>query len=335
MGKEAGKAPAPVLTTAGGKSVSKLSVGGFVQAVAESGGAPDSRYAGMNNRFYLRRARINVNASFAEHFSAKIEADFGAASIAAGSGNRGQLTDGYVQWNRYPEATIRLGQFKTPFGFEQIFSDTKVFTIERGLVSDRLTVSRQIGAMLTGDVAAKRVTYSVGAFNGNGVNIGNNDNDDFMLVGRLTGVLLEGERKGGKYAWTAGVNTFSSDDTGTFTGRRSGFGLDTQLAFGPATIQAEWLQNTRDPATGTTVKSDGFSVLGAWAFDKHWRGVLRFDSYDSDTAIGNTETKVWIVGLDYLFKGDDLRLSVNYVTGDQPAPLGRDDRLITRLQIIF
>ena len=325
---------APILVRPGGKET-KFALGGFIQALAETGGAPDSRYTGMNDRFYVRRVRINVNASFAEHFAAKIEADFGAGSIAASSGIRGQLTDGYVQWNRYPEATIRLGQFKTPFGFEQLFSDTKVFTIERGLVSDRLTVSRQIGGMLTGDVAENRLNYSVGAFSGNGVNTGNNDNDDFMLAGRLTGVLLEGERSGRKFTWTAGINAFSSDDTDTFTGRRSGFGLDTQLAFGPANVQAEWLQNTRDPVTGTTIKQDGFSLMGAWAFDKHWRGVLRFDSLDLDTALGNTETDEWIFGLDYLIKGDDLRLSLNYVLGDQPAPIGRDDRLISRLQVIF
>lgn len=335
VGKEAGKTPAPVQVTPGGKVVSKLSVGGFIQALAESGGAPDSRYTGMNDRFYVRRARINVNAAFAEHFSAKIEADFGAGSIAAASGARGQMTDGYVQWNRYPEATVRIGQFKTPFGFEQLFSDTKVFTIERGLVSDRLTVSRQIGGMLTGDVAEKRLTYSVGAFNGNGTNTGNNDNDDFLLVGRLNGVVFKGESHGRKFAWTAGINSFSSEDAGTFTGSRRGLGIDTQVEFGPLTVQAEWLQNTRDPNVGATVKSEGYSVLGAWAFDKHWRGVLRLDSFDGDTALANTNTDEWIVGVDYLFKGDDLRLSFNYVSGDQPAPTGRNDRLISRLQIIF
>lgn len=332
--KDAPPSVAPIFVRPSGKET-KLALGGFIQALAESGGVTDARYGGMNDRFYLRRARINANASFAEHFSAKLEADFGAASIAAGSGARAQMTDGYVQWNRYPEATVRIGQFKTPFGFEQLFSDTKVFTIERGLVSDRLTISRQIGGMITGDVAARRLTYSVGAFNGNGVNIGNNDNDEFMFAGRLNGILLAGESGGHKFTWTAGINAFSSEDSGTFTGRRSGFGLDTQLAFGPATLQAEWLQNTRDPVTGATVKSDGYSLLSAWAFDQHWRGVLRFDSYDSDTALGNTETDEWIFGVDYLIKGDDLRLSFNYVIGDQPAPIGRDERLIGRLQVIF
>lgn len=333
-GKDGAPTIAPVLVRPGGKEV-KLALGGFIQALAETGGVPDSRYNGMNDRIYLRRARVNLNASFAEHFSAKLEADFGSASIAGASGARGQMTDGYVQWDQHPEAVVRVGQFKTPFGYEQLYSDTKVFTIERGLVSDRLTVSRQIGAMVTGEVADKRLSYSGGVFNGNSVNIGNNDNDEFMLVGRLAGVVFEGESHGRKYVWTAGANAFSSDDTGTFTGTRTGFGVDTQLTYGPATFQAEWLQNSRDPVTGATVKSDGYSLLGAWSFDKHWRGVVRFDSLDTDTAVGNTETDEWILGLDYLFKGDDLRLSFNYVLGDQPAPAGRDDRLIGRLQVIF
>lgn len=340
VGKEASKAPepaakpAPVFVTPGGKAA-KLTLGGFIQAHFEMGGTPDVRYAGMNDRFLLRRARLNVNATFAEYFQAKLEGEFGAGTINSATSTRGQLTDGFVQWNRYPEVTFRMGQFKTPFGYEQLYSDTKVFTIERGLVSDRLTVSRQLGGMLTGDVLDKKLTYSVGAFNGSSINTSLNDNNDFMLVGRLNGVLLSGGADGKKFTWTGGINGFSTDDSGAFTGTRTGFGLDTQLVIGPGTFQAEWLENERDPTTGATINTRGWSVLGAWAFDKHWRGVVRFDSIDTDTAALNATTEEWILGLDYLIKGDDLRLSINYVIGDQPAPLDRDDRFIARLQAIF
>ena len=332
--KDAPASVAPVLVRPAGKET-KLAIGGFVQAHAETGGAPDARYTGVSDRFLVRRARLNATATFAEYFSAKIEADFGANSISTGSGARGQMTDGFIQWARYPEATVKFGQFKTPFGFEQLTSDTKIYTIERALSNDRLTVSRQIGAALSGDLAEKRFGYSVGLFNGTSVNTGLNDNDDFMLVGRFSGVLLQGESGSHKFKWTTAINGFTSDDTGAFTGRRTGLGADTQFAFGPLELQAEWLENERDPATGTTLTSDGWSLLGSWTFDKHWRGVVRFDTFDLNTALANTETDEWTIGVDYMIKGDDLKLSLNYLRGEQPDPLGSDDRLIGRLQVVF
>ncbi|BET67890.1 hypothetical protein ASA1KI_28080 [Opitutales bacterium ASA1] len=324
----------PVLVRPAGKAT-RVTLGGFVQALGEVGGTPDPRYNGTNDRFYVRRARLLVNASFAEHFAASLGAEFGAASVAGGSGTRGQMVDGFVEWRKFPDATIRLGQFKTPFGYEQIYSDTRVFTIERGLASDRLTFGRQIGAMVTGDVLDKRLSYSLAAFNGNGTNNGNNDDEKFMFVGRLNGILAEIDVNGRRLRWQGGVNAMQSDDNAAFVGRRSGFGLDTQVLWGPGTFQAEWLRNSRDPVTGTRVDSEGWSLLGAWAIDKHWRGVVRFDRFDSDTALRNTETDLWVFGLDYLFKGDDLRLSLNYMLGEQPEPIGRDDRLVGRLQVIF
>ena len=63
---------------------------------------------------------------------------------------------------------IRVGQFKTPFGFEQLYSDPRLFITERSLGNDRLTQSRQLGAQVGGDVLDKRLTYAIGLFNGTG-----------------------------------------------------------------------------------------------------------------------------------------------------------------------
>ncbi len=74
------------------------------------------------------------------------------------------MTDGYITWNRHAEANVRVGQFKTPFGFEQLYSDTRLHTIERSLANDRLTLSRQIGAQVGGDFLEKRLSYARGSF---------------------------------------------------------------------------------------------------------------------------------------------------------------------------
>lgn len=57
-------------------------------------------------------------------------------------------TDLYVNWHRVPELNIKVGQFKPPFGLEQITPDTKLPFTERTAVTEALTPERQIGAQI-------------------------------------------------------------------------------------------------------------------------------------------------------------------------------------------
>ncbi len=328
-----GKSPLPSVKP-GGREKS-LALGGFVQANFESGDAPDSRFAGLNNRFLLRRARLFVSGTFAENIAFKLESDFGNNSIAAKTGISGQMTDAYLSWTKYPEASLRLGQFKTPFGYEQLAADTKIYTVERSLPNDSLTLGRQVGLMAYGDVADKRLSYSIAAYNGTGTNISSNDNQKFLWVGRVAGTVLDTQVDGKKVKVTAGANYFSTQDKGTFTGRREGEGLDAQVVYGPAELQAEWLRNDRHPLTGAATQSQGWAVLGAYTFLPKWQGVVRYETYDSNTATASTTTGLWTYGVNYLIKGDDLKLSLNWLTGDQPVPLSDGDRFLCRMQMMF
>jgi phosphate-selective porin len=320
---------APVFVLPAGK-VKKVVLGGFVQGNAEFGDAPDTRWGTDDDRFLLRRARLNLTATLANDFTAKIEADFGANSLNTGAGSRGQLTDGYIQWSKYDAANVRIGQFKTPFGYEQLISDTKLLTIERALPNDRLTVSRQIGVAVMGDIVEKRLSYSVGAFNGNGVNTGQNDNENFMWAGRVSGQAYEGTIAGQPVKLTGGINAFTAQNDAP-SNRKVGYGMDVQAVSGPLTLLAEWLRNEND----ALAEAAGWSMLAAWRFNDNWRGLVRYETYDGDTAIANTTTDVWTLGVDYLFKGDDLKFSLNYLLGEQPEPADDGGRLIARMQVVF
>jgi hypothetical protein len=322
------------MVTAGGRE-GKLSVGGFVQANFESGHAPDARFAGINDRFLLRRARLNVSASFVENVIFKMESDFGNNSISPKTGASGQLTDVFAAWTKFSAASVRVGQFKTPYGFEQLTSDTKTLTVERALPNDRLTLGRQIGAAVYGDVASKRVSYSLGAFNGTGTNIGSNDSQKFMWVGRVSGVAYKGEFGTTKVKLSTGANAFTTEDKGTFTGRRTGSGVDAQLAVGAAELQAEWLRNDLHPFTGRATAMQGWSLLSAISITRQVQGIVRYESYDSNVAVGRTTTGVWTFGFNYLLKGDDLKLSLNYLSGSQPGPAVDGGRLLGRVQVVF
>src|SRR5207248_1387911 len=98
----------------------------------------------------------------------------------------------WVNWHQIPALQVKAGQYKAPFGLEQLTPDTSLLTIERTLPTGAITPDRQIGAELWGKPFTSiwpeqkdLLTYYAGIFNGNGRNITVNDNNNFMFVGRL------------------------------------------------------------------------------------------------------------------------------------------------------
>lgn len=325
-----GKAPLTVVKAAGKEQ--KLSIGGYVQANAEFGRAADSRWAGINNRILLRRARVTVKGAFAENFEFTLQPDFGNNSIAANTGYRAGLADAYIAWTKHEAANVQIGQFKSAFGYEQLLADTKTATVERSLPNDLLTVSRQMGVAVLGTLAGKRISYNVGAYNGNGVNNGNNDNDQFMYAARVAATAWSR----GTDKLSFGTNGYWSNDTGTFTGRRTAWGLDGQLALGAFDFNAEYLHALQNRITGADTTADGWSALAGYFFiPKTLQGVLRYETYNANVKVGGNTSRAWVIGANYYIKGDDLKLSFNYMLGDPAGPLSQEGRFLSRLQVIF
>lgn len=310
----------------------KLAVGGLLQVNAGAGGTPDARFDGVRDRFLVRRARLMMRGSFAENIDFMFLPEFGNAAIAGVTGYRGQLTDAYLTWKKYPQATLQAGQFKTPFGYEQLISDAKVATVERSLPNDRLTFGRQIGASLSGAAAGDRLTYSAGLFNGNGTNNGNNDNDQMMSAARVGAVVWAR----GSDSLRINANLLHSRDTGAFNGTRQGRGIDLQLARGPMEMAAEYLRVDSVRASGGTIAADGWMAQATWSFAaKIWQAVARFETFDANRrAVGNVSDG-WVLGFNYYLKGEDLKFSLNYHLGNPAGPQTQEDRVLGRVQVVF
>lgn len=334
-----------------GKEAS-LKVGGLIQVQAEFGDKGDSRYTTSDDRIYLRRGRLNVVGTFLEHFDFKLEVE-GSGNIGnspvISSNLRVQLTDVYINWNKDPRANIRGGQFKTFYGYERLMAGSRLYTIERSLVTDRLTFGRQIGAQANGDFLGKRFSYATGVFNGTGSNTSANDNDAFLTFGRVSEVVYQ-RKDGRETSWALGANFFRSDDKelsqpsdlglpfATFTGTRYGEGVDSQFRFGKLEIWAEYLRQTLQPENSPTFKdfdTDGWYVqVSYFVLPQKIMLVGKYETFDPSTRTGDNETKTWIAGLNYYFKGDDLCLRFNYVHSDVPTLEGQN-KLLIRMQVIF
>lgn len=331
-----------------------LTLGGLLQVQVEAGDRGDGRFTNENDRVYLRRARLNATGRFLEEFDFRIEADL-AGSLSNTSALRAQMTDGFINWNRHPAANVRAGQFKTPFGFEQIYADPRLVTMERSLVNDRLTASRQLGVMVNGDLFDKRMSYGVGAFNGNGVNNNFNDSDQFLVAGRLAGTLWRGKLFGKDATLAAGANAFSSDDTNVtlspdfgfgsspanpvFDGERLASGADSQLQIGPFDLWIEYLRTRFEPTSGqpqpVVIADGGYAQASYFVLPGKFQVVVKVETFDPRDDLDNDVTDELTAGASYFFKSHDIKLMLNVIHSDGPFNEGKQDKLLARLQVIF
>lgn len=330
---------AETIVHAAGKET-RLAIGGFIHLNGEFGDSPDDRWSGTNarDRFLIRRARLGVQGQWKEPVSFKLEADFGNNSLSGKSGYSAQITDVYATYSSSRAFNVRLGQFKTPFGYEQLTSDTKVLTIERSLPNDRLTVGRQVGLGVFGEILEGKLTYSTGVFNGNGANNGLNDNDNFLSAARISGSLIKTKFQDKMIALNVGANGYlNKSDTTTLTTEREGWGFDAQLTVGSLNLTAEILGLSTQTRTQPTIDSVGWNIFAVWDLPtaSALSMVARFENYEANTAIPDSRSENVVLGMIYRLKGDDLRLSINYILGNPAGPLSRQGRLLTGAQLIY
>src|SRR6267143_2796039 len=261
----------------------KLVLGGYVQINFEDGDV--SAFEGsfglraLKDRFRLRRARVNLTGDFAEQFDFKVEGDFGQGDGLNSNRLAFSATDIFVNWHQFPEAQVKVGQWKAPFGLEQLTPDPTLIIIERSLPTVAITPDRQIGAQLWGKPFTNvwpdqkdLLTYYAGIFNGNGRNVTINDNNNFMYVGRLESTLFKNLFGKDSYLKLGADVLNSRDDKGTNISstlnllvnadgslspfvlpgadERTAWGVDAWFKLGPFDLIGEYLQ---EKVNGRTV----------------------------------------------------------------------------------
>ncbi len=94
--------------------------------------------------------------------------------------------DAYIQFAPTTAAGARLGQFKVPFGRQELVPDPQIQMTARSIASDQFSVGRDRGAMFVGGTPTRRIEWRVGAFNGTGLSQGQNLDKYLGYAARLT-----------------------------------------------------------------------------------------------------------------------------------------------------
>lgn len=184
----------------------------------------------VTDTFTIRKARVALNGRVAKYFDFRLVPDFGNGQAA--------LLDAYVDIRFSPALRVRTGKDKSPVGHEILLGDPTLPFLERSLVSSLLP-NRDVGVQVQGDVAAGRLSYSAGVFNGivdgsnSTLDVDTNNGKD--LEGRIA--VQPFRRTGTSSTPLSGlgfeIGGSSGDQTGALPSFKTSAG-QTYFAYGPS-----------------------------------------------------------------------------------------------------
>lgn len=216
-----------------------------------------------DNTFFIKTARLGLQGELYKYFDFNVSGEFGKGGS--------KLWDAYIGVNYLPEAKLRIGQYKQPFGLEYYSSADWRDFIEMPLPVENLNPRLDIGLMIHGNVGKGLFNYGVSLANGTGYNTYDNNNGK-DVVGRAVftpfnssgSLFLKGLHFGGSMSYgkedadrdklwnkgkfsTAGGTTFFQPNAAVVhDGSRTRFGAELAWIVGPFSLKGEWIRMNLD-----------------------------------------------------------------------------------------
>lgn len=279
--------------------------------------------AGFNDGLDIRRARLTLSSEPAENMEYRVQLDFAGsrraltgASFTApatlntqnGSFSRPTVLDAQIGYKLSSAVKVAVGQFKVPFGQENLTSGTALEAINRSQVTESLVPGRDIGSqgrdqgiMFSGRhlLGATNLDWQAGLFNGTGINSSDdNSRKDIALRTAFTGIAPK---------LTLAAAYYDGRSTSAHL-KRNRLGLEAAWQWNDWTAKGEYIQ-AKDDAT----RREGYHLLAGKMLGERNQAVLRYDWLDPNTAASRDERSTWTLGWNHLFTADGAaRFQLNY-----------------------
>lgn len=261
--------------------------------------------------FQIRRARFDIKGNLGKTFDYRFQTEFA---------NSCKLVDAYLRVKINPAFNIQLGQFKVQFSLESVMGPFTWEGIDVSQAVNKLSgysdVSgegangRDLGLSIYGGFFKQEgyniVDYSVGVFNGNGINTKDNNTQKNIAgkveihpikpitvagsfyFGKMNGIVDPAERMPkNRYAVS-----FRYDDK-------------TYL------FRAEYLRGKTDMGETNPIITDGYYAILGYTINKTITPILRYDAFRNDISSLGGNSTYYMAGLIYQpYKF--LRMQLNY-----------------------
>jgi phosphate-selective porin OprO and OprP len=274
------------------------------------------------------------------------------------------LEDANIAWDPAGKGQFRVlvGQFKVPFGRQELTSSGNQAFVDRALVSNEYARGRDTGAAIQGAIWSNKLEYRAGVFNGNGLTRTTNDNAALQVNARLMW-QPNGNQVLAQRAWVSGalysesdfesttvplyaiaLNYERNDFHRTTTGedlKSNAVGIDGIFKFRGFFATGEYYVRQRRPETLPKFDSNGgFAQVGMMLNKpRTWEAVFRYGQRDVSDLTPNNDVKEIRGGINYFYRRHTLKLQLDFgrVENGLGADLGKrkDDELRLQAQFIF
>ena len=246
---------------------------------------------------------------------------------------------------------LKAGQYKVPFGRQQLTSSGSQQFVDRSTVSDTFARGRDIGIQLWGTPNSSKLDWRVGVFNGNGRTVSRNDNDDLQMNARVTWqpfgdvkysegdfdstdkplFAIAGQYESNEFPVAAAGTTPAHADDRTIVGG------DVVFKFKGFSVFGELFQREHDRSNNLSDFDDeGFNLqVGYFVIRQKLEIALRFSELDPNSDVENNEREERGLALGYFFNKHNHKLQADYRELENNATRTTDKEARLQYQIIF
>jgi hypothetical protein len=302
--------------------------------LAGTGGVGDDK-----GSFRIRRAKLKFEGWF---YKPELEFEVQLNWPDVNNTPPGQmLEDANIDWDISKKKTFRarFGQFKAPFGRQQLTSSGAQQFVDRAIQDGRYNDARETGLALWGTLRTNEVDWRAMISNGNGRTQVANDNAKFLYTGRVmwqalgnvrmnqwgSGPLLtEGDlgdsANGPLLAVAAQIsNNDRHNSTTANDNDNTTFGVDYTFKHKGFASVAEYDYRTSNPETGPDFQDRGFLFQGSYAWKapgipgaSFWELAVRYAQVDPNSNTpDNNRTEIGGAA-NYYYNKHNLKLQADF-----------------------
>jgi phosphate-selective porin len=224
---------------------------------------------------------------------------------------------------------VSFGQFKAPFGLQELTSSGRQQFVDRAITDAKFTPGRDMGAMVSGSLAARKIGYDLGLFNGSGESLRQN-NRSHLWAGRVffnpwgPYALSEGApdpparpvlhlglgvRGGKQIRGRTAADVFEDADGQT--------AINAEFAYKArrfsSTAEYYWMTDEQqNPAAGRDIDSTGFHAqAGFMVIPRTTEVAVRYARITGDTEVDDGEVSEWRGVVGYYWQAHNLKLQAD------------------------
>lgn len=244
---------------------------------------------------------------------------------------------------------LRAGQYKAAFGRQELTSSGSQQFVDRA-ITNTFAPARQIGLQAWGQLgpaaAADMLEWRAGAYNGNGVNQTTNDNEKYLLAGRVMfspwGSVGYSESNLEAYDLRLSIagEVLNNDlrvrpATGAATGTYDKtVGIDVVLkAFKALSVFGAYYDGSRENPAGVKTDRNGWVGQVGWLFTPNWEVAGRYAEVDPNTDVDNNKQKEWRAGVSWYLNKHSWKIQADYGETKNEAAAATTNRKLTEIRL--